>query len=89
LEAVAMQQGIIDGLASIVEGVAELPSQDIEVKGGWIFAWGDTDIGDPKSELHRRSALGAHRQGRYLSVNTGKLTLAPLFAEQTVSLMLD
>ena len=88
-EAVTMQQRIVEGLASVVPGIAELELQQVEIKGGWIFAAGDSDIDNPRSELHRRCSVGAHRQGRYVSVNTGKLTLAPFFAEQAIELMLD
>ena len=87
-QAVTMKQRIIDGLSTVVPGVAELELSDVMVQGGWIFASGNSDIDNPTSGLHRRSSVGVHRRGRYLSVNTGKLTLAPLFAEQT-ALMLD
>jgi hypothetical protein len=83
-----IRQGILAGLASVVPGVAELELRDIEIKGGWIFAWGDTDIDDPRSELHRRCAVGPRRHGRYVTVDTGKLTLAPLFAAHAVKLIL-
>ena len=50
--------------------------------GGHIFAWGQTDIDDAKSVLHERHAIGPRSFGRYHSINTGKLTTAPLFAKQ-------
>ena len=50
------------------------------VKGGWIFARGSTDIDDPASRFHQRCDVGVHAHGRYLSIDTGKLTMAPLFA---------
>jgi hypothetical protein len=88
-EAGAIQQGIIEGLASVVPSVSELVLSDVEIKGGWILAWGETDIDDPRSGLHRRCAVGVHRQRRYLSVDTGKLTLAPLLAQQAVRVILE
>ena len=51
----------------------------IAVDAGVIFAWGATDISDRDSELHRRDA-GVESIDGYHSVNTGKLTTAPLFA---------
>ena len=54
---------------------------DIVVRGGAIVAWGDTDIDDPQSELHRRFEIGVHSHGRYHSVDPGKLTMAPYFAD--------
>ena len=57
------------------------------VEGGAIFAWGDTDIDDPESELHRRDEIGPVLHGGYVSVNTGKLTTAPLFAAETANMI--
>ena len=54
----------------------------VEVEGGAIFAWGDSDIDDPGSELHRRYDVGPHRNGGYVSIDTGKYTTAPLFCMQ-------
>jgi glycine/D-amino acid oxidase-like deaminating enzyme len=51
------------------------------VIGGVIFAVGSSDIDNPTSELHRRDAIGVASAGRYHSVDPGKLTLAPHFAE--------
>lgn len=63
-------------LAAAVAGARAL------VDGGSIYALGETDIDDPSSRLHERSAVGlvASRPG-YFSVDTGKFTLAPLLAE--------
>jgi hypothetical protein len=47
-----------------------------------IVAWGETDIYDPGSELHRRYEIGVTSAGRYHSIDPGKLTMAPFFAEQ-------
>jgi glycine/D-amino acid oxidase-like deaminating enzyme len=55
---------------------------DARVKGGIIVAWGDTDIYDPKSELHRRYEIGMMSAGHYHSIDPGKLTMAPYFAEK-------
>ena len=51
------------------------------VKGGAIVAWGDTDIYDPASELHRRFEIGVTTKDGFHSVDPGKLTMAPYFAE--------
>ncbi len=59
---------------------AALP--EATVKGGVIVAWGATDIYDPGSELHRRYEIGVTSRGRFHSVDPGKLTMAPYFAEQ-------
>lgn len=55
--------------------------QDVTVKGGVIVAWGQTDIYDPASELHRRFEIGVTSTGRFHSIDPGKLTMAPYFAD--------
>ena len=55
---------------------------DARVKGGVIVAWGRTDIDDPVSELHRRSEIGITSFGGYHSIDPGKLTMAPYYAER-------
>jgi glycine/D-amino acid oxidase-like deaminating enzyme len=51
------------------------------LRGGSITAWGRTDIDDPVSELHNRYEIGVHSYGRHHSIDTGKYTMAPLFAD--------
>lgn len=78
---------IEDTLATLTELVPALRAldlsnmSDVRVKGGVIVAWGATDIDDVKSELHRRFEIGVTSFGRYHTVNPGKLTMAPHFAE--------
>ena len=62
--------------------------QDVIVKGGVILAWGKTDIYDPQSELHRRFDIGITSVGRFHSVDPGKLTMAPYFADLCASRIL-
>jgi hypothetical protein len=57
------------------------------VAAGVIVAWGETDIDEVDSELHRRHDIGVHDHGGYLSVDTGKLTTAPLFAQRVADLL--
>ncbi len=54
------------------------------VKAGVVMAWGESDIDQRDSELHRRHDIGVHDHDGYLSVDTGKLTTAPLFARHVV-----
>lgn len=67
----------------------EAAGAQAQVAGGWISAWGRTGIADRRSELHRRFEIGPTRYGRYVSVDTGKYTTAPLFAHQAAKLVLD
>jgi glycine/D-amino acid oxidase-like deaminating enzyme len=71
-------------LAAIVPSLLNLDADnlpELTVKGGAIVAWGDTDIYDPASELHRRYEIGVTSYGAFHSVDPGKLTMAPYFAE--------
>jgi hypothetical protein len=65
----------------------------IDPASGAIFAWGDSDIGDPESKLHTRYEIGIHSVERYHSINTGKYTLVPYLglkaAERVLSLAPD
>jgi hypothetical protein len=54
---------------------------DLTVRGGVIVAWGNTDIYDPQSELHHRYEIGLTSSGSFHSIDPGKLTLAPYFAQ--------
>ena len=79
-----VRREIVAGLTRIVPSLAGLTSEAVEssaVKAGIIFAWGRTDIHDAGSELHQRHAIGPASRGRYHSVDTGKLTMAPLFGK--------
>ena len=79
-----VRRAIVTGLARIVPALADLSRDAVEsaaVKGGIIFAWGRTDIHDAGSGLHERHAIGPSSRGRYHTVDTGKLTMAPLFGK--------
>ena len=87
-ERVAMKRGILDGLSLPLPFVSRFAISSEEVTGAWIFAEGTTDIHDRRSALHKRSNVGVRRLGRYVTVDTGKLTLAPLFARQVTEMLL-
>jgi len=79
-----VRRGILDGLGEIIPACASFPRTVVEsgiVKGGIIVAWGQTGIDDPRSVLHERHAIGPQSRGRYHTVDTGKLTMAPLFGK--------
>lgn len=79
-----MRRSIFEGLVRIVPSLAGLDAKALEasqVKAGIIFAWGKTDIHDPSSGLHERHFIGPQSRGRYHTVDTGKLTMAPFFGK--------
>lgn len=49
---------------------------------GIIVARGDSDVDRPDSGLHDRAAIGVQSAGCWWTIETGKLTTAPWFAEQ-------
>ncbi len=53
------------------------------------MARGKTDIDDPTSYLHQRSAIGPRAMGSYITIDTGKYCMAPLFAVETADLIKD
>ena len=79
-------------MAKFVVSLRELVPEelvDVTVKGGVIVAWGETDIYDPKSELHRRYEIGITSKRKFHSVDPGKLTMAPYFAQLCADRILD
>lgn len=86
-ETVSMEirRGTVEGLGTIVPSVAQFCSGNVQacqLKGGIIFAWGESDIDDAVSGLHERYKIGPQSHGRYHTIDTGKLTTAPLFANE-------
>ena len=76
--------GTFRALSAIVPSLCDLDAESLpeaSVKGGAIVAWGKTDIYDPASELHRRFEIGVTSEGSFHSIDPGKLTMAPYFAE--------
>ncbi len=76
--------GTLSAMAKFVLALRGLAAEDlidVTVKGGAIVAWGETDIYDPCSELHRRYEIGVTSSRGFHSVDPGKLTMAPYFAD--------
>jgi hypothetical protein len=64
--------GTMRAMSEIVPFLAALKGAslpDALVKGGVIVAWGETDIYDPSSELHRRYEIGITSKGPYHSID--------------------
>jgi glycine/D-amino acid oxidase-like deaminating enzyme len=78
---------VLRELDSIVPGLGATAVDTVDA--GVITAWGATDIDDPGSELHGRHELGPHATDGWVTLNTGKLTTAPWFAQQAVDLAID
>lgn len=78
----AVTRDSLDAFDGIVPGMAECTNP--RVAAGVIVAWGHSDIDDPASQLHQRHEIGVAEHDRYFSINTGKFTSAPLFADDLI-----
>lgn len=58
----------------------EKQADKVDVNGGWVFALGRGALSNPASTLHRRDRIGVHRLGSYISIDTGKYSIAPWLA---------
>lgn len=81
----AMVEAIVFELGRIVpdlRGRAAQIAAQADLRNGVIFALGATDIDDRHSLLHQRRDVGVRSFGPYHTVDTGKYSLAPLFARE-------
>ena len=76
-------QRMIEALSRFFPGVRDLPAaaESVTVRGGWIVANGKGLLSDPNSTLHRRNT-SIMRDDNYVSVETGKYSVAPWLAAQ-------
>lgn len=84
-----LARGGVEAMARYLPAVETLleTRRPFEVGGGVIFSWGSTDIDDPSSGLHQRWRIGPRRHGPYVSIDTGKYTMAPVFALEARELL--
>ena len=54
----------------------------IEVRAGWVYAIGRGSLADRSSGLHKRDQFTMTEERGYISVDTGKYSMAPWLAEQ-------
>ena len=79
-EALAVE--VLSRLSTVLPSLSGLPAVTASrhLAGGWVFAAGYGRLDDPASTLHRRDRIGITWQGRYVSVDTGKYSVAPWLA---------
>ena len=80
----------LDSLCSIFPSVCEIAGAVTEhdVHGGWVYAIGKGSLADRSSLLHRRDRFVVTVDRGYISVDTGKSSLAPWLAEQVTEIVL-
>jgi len=80
-------QDMMDGISRWYPDIAGV--EPILVDAGIIVAIGDTDIDDQESTLHQRSRVGITSIDGYHSLDAGKLTTAPMFAQMAARKVLN
>lgn len=80
---------ILDRLGEILPAVAALKGAitDVRLEGGWVYAAGQGSLADPAATLHRRDRVGITTSGAYISVDTGKYSIAPWLAREVADLI--
>jgi FAD dependent oxidoreductase len=75
---------IVENLSDLIPRVREIAENSVEMvlEGGWVFAIGEGSLADLRSTLHRRHRFGLRRAGSYVSINTGKYSIAPWLARE-------
>ncbi|MEP6563705.1 MAG: FAD-dependent oxidoreductase [Mesorhizobium sp.] len=86
MDASGRLQFIDDVRARIVQLVPNVSrmfddAEELEVRGGFVFAQARGSLSDPKATIHRRDQFGINRRGSYISIDTGKYSTAPWLAE--------
>jgi glycine/D-amino acid oxidase-like deaminating enzyme len=86
----ALAAAIVQRLATIVPAVSTVAplAERATVAGGWVYAAGQGSLSDPRATLHQRAGAGIRGRGRYLSVDTGKYSIAPWLARQVANALL-
>ena len=79
----SMADDVMRAIDAWYPGIAE--SVPLQVDAGAIVAYGHTDVGDRTSTLHDRSRIGVVSNDGYHSVEPGKLTTAPMVAQQAAA----
>ena len=83
-EEAAVAEAVFTALGAVLPSVRALRARvaEVRVAGGWVYAAGRGPLDDRRSTLHRRDRIGVVRDGAYLSIDTGKYSIAPWIAEQ-------
>lgn len=85
LDVGAMTRATLAGLG-LPPSVVEDPGARWQVRGGYVVAYGYGDIDRTDSPLHVRDRVGVTALAPgYLTVDTGKLTLGPMFAAEAAT----
>lgn len=82
----AVSRAIAEGLGPFFPQARQVleKAQSVSIEGGYVFAQGQGDLNDRLSTLHRRDLFGVRKLGRYVSIDTGKYSTAPIMAREQI-----
>ncbi|KPA23609.1 tRNA 5-methylaminomethyl-2-thiouridine biosynthesis bifunctional protein MnmC [Shimia sp. SK013] len=86
-------QDIIDQTRTQIERLAPDIAQvfqsasNIKVEGGWVYAQGRGRLDQASASIHRRDKYGIVQTGDYISVDTGKYSVAPFMAHRIATMI--
>lgn len=85
----ATQEELTSGVRAAFPDSADIfaAADTMTVGGGWVYARGRGALSDRRATIHKRSSFGISKTGTYISVDTGKYSMAPLLADQVVELL--
>ena len=87
----AITDSVVAELGRVFPSITELvaSAQTITLDGGWVFADGHGSLRDPFATVHKRYGFGIRRLGSYISVDTGKYSIAAWLAKRVAEQIID
>jgi hypothetical protein len=87
----AITNSVVTELGRVIPSITELAAwaQMTTLDGGWVFAGGRGSLRDPFATVHKRYGFGIRRLGSYISVDTGKYSIAAWLAQRVVEQIFD
>lgn len=86
----AIVEATLDGITRAIPSLGALRDArpEIRLEGGWVYAIGEGSLADRHATLHRRDRIQVVREGSYISIDTGKYSIAPWLARRVADELL-
>lgn len=80
----AIVEATLEGITRAIPSLGALRDArpEIRLEGGWVYAIGEGSLADRHATLHRRDRIQVVREGSYISIDTGKYSIAPWLARR-------
>jgi hypothetical protein len=87
----AITNSVVAELGGVIPWINEVTAgaQTTTLDGGWVFAGGRGSLRDSFATVHKRYGFGIRRLGSYISVDTGKYSVAPWLARKLAEQIID